>query len=744
MLRNCNTILKNGDNVFKSQVVESYLNMNSCCVQYVRLDTDGITPSNTLSVFYQTPTAVLKCTFDTDLTYCGVNFPLSVDNCVKPYYFCGNLGSVTSFCTYQNSTNGKWSGNLNCALSQFPNLECAYLDNRETDFNNDISNTEFPRNLKVFKMYDRGIQGDLTTVKNIGSIECWRLYYTPFSGNFHDIDFGGKLCCTCIQYAGASLSVNVESLLNNNTGYTHSFVYQSPGLAYCADNVDISNLTYLDWYGSYANAKGTWGVPDFNTGMTRFAITSCCTHADITNWDISNTQMNCYHMYNQYGNIGTISGSISGWTMPSTLVTFSLNYARGVTDVPTDWSGNTPNLNSLTLSQMCLLSGDVTTWILPTGLTALQFYYTELCGNLENFDFPPNVNSLQMRTSCFTGNLADINFPTSASQYYFDGNNLSGNVADVSIHSSLSTIDFSANPNVYLDLNTPLNTCNISYLRLACISGITGSFNNLTLGNNTQQLIFCYTPIESCLNDLDRNCVRYIYMNNSSLSQDVTDWFSGNTTNLYAVCMHNNPDLSGDTTNWDFNNVCQMLFQNTALSGRLCHVCPYCMNISQTNINSCIDTDLDFSVKGYNLTLNNTCLQGCLTGTSLYYPNVYQFVIHSNPNIYGANCFSNEIFANRGNFGRPYVYISYSSIGDYVTGATESLGDLGTYAGDPSGMDLTEAQVNNLVAGTDYTGGGSNTPWTERNKIWWMKNACVSSSSTTLRYSQFNIGYSSS
>jgi len=743
MLRNSESILKNGDNIFKSQAVDSYLNMSSRCTQYMRLTTDGITVSDPLNVYYKTPTAVLKCTYTTDLTNTSINFPLSADNCVKPYYLCGNLNSVTSFCTYQSGIDAKWSGNLSCALSQFPNLECAYLDNRETDFNNDISNTTFPRNLKVFKMYDKGIQGDLTTVENIGSIECWRLYYTLFSGNFHDIDFGGSLCCTCIQYGGASLSVNVESLIDNNSGYTHSYIYQSPGLAYCADTIDISNLTCLDWYGAYAGAKGTWGIPDFNTGMTTFSTTSCCVSADLTNWDISDTQMTCFNMYNMYGNVGKLCGSLSGWTTPSTLQTFALNYARDVTDVKTDWVTDSPNLRNLTLSQMGALSGDVTTWIIPTGLTGLAIYYTQLTGNLEEFDFPVGIASLQMRYNCFTGTLADIGLPSGSSQYYLDGNYFDGNVADLILYPAQTYVSVTCNPNVYLDLNTPMDTCNLYSLQIGKISGITGSFNNLTIGTPLQYLYMCYTPIESDMNELDINNLRYLYANYTSLSQDITPMFTGSTPNLDAVCLNGNPDLSGDTTNWQLDCASRLLLQGpNSLSGRFCHACPYCMNFSSTDISSCIETDFDFSVRSYNISLFSSCVQGNLSGITLYYPNIYQFVINSNPDVYGANCFTNDIFINRKNFGRSYVTLFYYSIGDYVTGTAEVLGDLGTYSGDASGMDLTEEQVNNLVAGTDWNNSGTNTPWSERSKIYWMKNACISSSSTTKRYSTFNINYS--
>jgi len=133
-------------------------------------------------------------------------------------------------------------------------------------------------------------------------------------------------------------------------------------------------------------------------------------------------------------------------------------------------------------------------------------------------------------------------------------------------------------------------------------------------------------------------------------------------------------------------------------------------------------------------------MQGHLSAVTLNYNCIYFFCVNNNPTICGADSFACNIFTNRKNFALPYVYLYWDSIGDTVAGTSETLGSLGTWDGSP--WDLTEEQVNNLVAGTDYTGTGSNTPWDSKNKMYWMKNALVSSSSTTKKYSCFYLHYS--
>ena len=746
MLRNGDNIIKNGESIFKSQVVDSYLNSNSCCLHYPRIRTDGLTASDPLYAYYETPTEVLKTTISSDGTYslCFDNPASGCNACIKNYYFCGNTNAVECICLYQNNyLDGNYSGSFSCSISQFPQIECVNYGVREVDFNEDISGTYLPPSLICLELFDCGIQGDLTTVENFGCIEDFRFCRTQFTGNLHEIEFN-NLQTTFICYANAGLGIDINTLINNNSGYTCSMICQAPGATLCADTLDISQLTYVNWYLPYTNVCGTLcSTLEFNTGMTRFGLRSCCVNADISNWDISDTQMDWFQIYNQYGSNGQICGNISGWTFPaSTMQYFLLDYARDVTAVPSDWATLTPNLRQLGLNQMQALSGDVTTWTFPdTQLTTIQMYYTELCGNLENVTFPTGLTTVQFRYSNFTGDIGNIDLPTTPSQYYLEGNCLSGNPSDMTITANQTYLSIAQNPDIYWDLSTPFDSCNLYFMRFDYLSGVTGSFNNFTVGNALRYLCLNFTPVESCLEELDLNNIQYLNLRSSSLSQDITNMFTG-TTSLITICMEGNPNLSGDTTGWNIADVNTLQLCGTALSGRLCTCNPFCLNIFDTDICSCIDTDMSFASNSYNINIGSSKVQGCLSGTSLNYSNIYQFLAYNNPDLYGANDFTDEIFVNRGNFNRSYVLIQYQSIGDNVTGTTEQLGDLGTYGGDPSGMDLTEAQVNNLVAGIDYDGGGSNTPWDSKEKIWWMKNACISSSSTTRRYSQFTISYS--
>jgi hypothetical protein len=67
-----------------------------------------------------------------------------------------------------------------------------------------------------------------------------------------------------------------------------------------------------------------------------------------------------------------------------------------------------------------------------------------------------------------------------------------------------------------------------------------------------------------------------------------------------------------------------------------------------------------------------------------------------------------------------------------VISGTYQSPNVGTYTGNIN--NLTEDQINNLSNGLDYTGSGTNTPWTQKEKVWILVNLNISSTNSTKRY----------
>lgn len=98
--------------------------------------------------------------------------------------------------------------------------------------------------------------------------------------------------------------------------------------------------------------------------------------------------------------------------------------------------------------------------------------------------------------------------------------------------------------------------------------------------------------------------------------------------------------------------------------------------------------------------------------------------------------FVRKIFTNRNTClkaagGMTAISVQGNVDNNLLTGI-EQQPTLGSYTGNIN--DLTEAQIDNLAAGKDYTGTGTSTPWTDKEKIWVMTKLKNSSTDSSLRY----------
>lgn len=95
------------------------------------------------------------------------------------------------------------------------------------------------------------------------------------------------------------------------------------------------------------------------------------------------------------------------------------------------------------------------------------------------------------------------------------------------------------------------------------------------------------------------------------------------------------------------------------------------------------------------------------------------------------NIFTNRNTCLKSAGGMTYIYVNGNIDNSGLTG-TYQLGNLGTYSGNT--YDLTENQIDNLANGLDYTGTGTNTAWTDKEKIYCLSTFHNSSTDSSLRY----------
>jgi hypothetical protein len=759
MLRNNNTILSNENKIFKSQAVDSYLSSVESYYMQWNMTLSGVTENNPFKYYVQQPNSLVKKIYTSDITDQTQLISPTSESSEKPIYVFGNLESVIQI-DYKDGDYNK-RGDLLGFISQFPNLESFEI---QSQFQYSISYASFPKNLKIFYITDQYITGDVNTFQNWDNLETLGLQQCDFTGDISILPSSNLT--ELILGSNTFLDGDIENIFNNYPLLNYLYITGVPIISGNIENINVSGLTYI-YLSLYQNDNiygdiTHWTFHDDLTTIYLYLNENSPSGitADITNWDFSNTKCTAITIQGHSSYSENITGNISNWVLPDTLTSIRYTYTD-ITTIPSDLSNT--SLNSIYVQicdELVSISGttfpdtirtiyfnncdslidNINDWSFNTGTTSLSGRYCALVGDINDYTIPENVSSLDFQYSDgITGYLSGITFNDKIITLYLHGTSITGGFSNWTIPPTLRTM-YLYNTNLYLDFDDGLfYTSGLTNLRINSISGVTGDLSNFIIDDSLDYLYMYNSNVDCDLSNLVINLnLRYLIIyGNPNIYGDLTDWISSGDTSLNQIQLYGNYNISGDTSNWNINNTSITYLPNTSLSGRLKHNNVYQLYINDTNISSNIVEDFNFSNRCIYFKSYDSAIWGNLSGVTLY-TGFYNFFVQNNSGITGSDDFIDYIFINKKNFTYTSPSINISNIGDTVTG-TEQLGDLGTYGGNEN--DLTEEQVNNLVDGTDYDGLGTNTPWTQAEKIYWMKNATVSSTNPAKRYVIFQFTY---
>ena len=144
-----------------------------------------------------------------------------------------------------------------------------------------------------------------------------------------------------------------------------------------------------------------------------------------------------------------------------------------------------------------------------------------------------------------------------------------------------------------------------------------------------------------------------------------------------------------------------------------------------------------FTTAGSSITITSESLLEGLSGMAAA-SNFISFICDGNYPTYEINLYIDSLFYYKNNYNLAVAKTINISNNAGSPSGTFQQGSLGTYGG--SVHNLTEAQIMYLANGLDYTGSGTNTPWTALEKIWALTQIKVNSGSVTARY-KFTITY---
>jgi len=764
MIVNDGKILGNTGNIFRAQIVESFIQLNSPYNNQLYITLSGMTSANPFHVYYETPSGTTKYNYDYDDNII-INFAATNETSYKKFYFSGNLNAVTGleFNKIVYYTSDLYHGDLIKLMNQFPNLRSFKMNMNINNynfssFNQDISNAEFPVNLNTFHVGDATLSANINTI-NLDNVSDLQLVNVLFTGSLNTgFTHLNKLSLDYLNY----LNGNINTILANNPNLESLDIAQCVQIGGNATTLDVSNLNFINL--NVENMSNFIGNPSgwtFNTGLTSFILYNQYLDGDITNWDFTNTHLNNFIIYgsqNNYPVDSKLSGSLSGWTFPNTIQSFSIYFVSGITSVPINYTGNTL-LSSVTYYALNNVDQDINDFKFNNNIQGIQFYYFygkgKLHGDIGTFVIPLSATSITFNNASLTGDISLITLTSKLNYFDVSYNYLSGDVIDMTIPNSLTGLNVNSNSGVTFTLsNTPyfsgktsgvFHTKNMNGLNVNNISGITGNLSNLIIDNTFSSLYMYSNNNFYC--DLSKLNISNIYNFNATnclnLYGDLSNWFTG-TTICTSLDLSGDEQLSGDTGGWNLNNFDYFVIDYTNLSGQLKWNNVNHLQAASTKISSNIATDFNFSNGAYWVDLRSCQnLIGNLSGVTLKFSQVY-FYINGCTGITGSDSFIDYLFINRKNFNGYSLSVGISNIGDSVTDGTRELGDTGTFplgTGGTGQWDLTESQVNFLVAGLDYTGIGSSTPWTQGQKVYWMENANISSINGNRRYITYNISY---
>ena len=659
----------------------------------------------------------------------------------------GNLDSLTYFRASQYP-----AGDLIGFLNEFSNLEEINLYSDKFSSVN-LNNYKWNGKMKRITINDSDLTGDIGTMTGLENLE-----YLNINGT---LNFGGDIA-------------NLDALTYLNVdAYPEYYTLNSD----VTDWNFLPNLTYLRlWYGrSITGSMTNWQFNSSLTDLILYNLDSSSLGGYLTNWDFSQcSELRYFRLSFATANDQNITGALSGWTFHNDVELTQGFYFRysymtdigidlsNITDINAFWLYNhtqatnnigdielpdAPSLVTTSIQYCQKMGGDINDFHIPLYSTSITIHQVgtggQLTGDVIEFfnNAPTGITSFNVYENYYmTGNISGLTLWDGLVSCNIRGNDITGTVSpSMTIPDSLVGFYVSSN-DVVIDMSSTFDFKNVTSIYFNHISGFTGNFSNLVIPDVN------YVSMQSNIFDIDVgnipinwNIIRTLRMEQCTLNTtcDLTNYFSGSTSDIVYLYIHT-ADYTGDVTNWvmgdwgGYNVYSYCYLYNTDLYGDVGNwgsPLPRYFYIYGTDISGDIG-NLDFTTNGSQWMALGPCgLTGDLSGVTLDY-RARNFNVGSCTGITGADNWVDYVWLNRKNWTQTF-YNNIQNIADSITG-TVQLGDLGTYTGDKS--DLTEAEINNLVLGNDYDGLGSNTPWTQGEKVYYMENATVNSGSSTKKY----------
>ena len=137
-----------------------------------------------------------------------------------------------------------------------------------------------------------------------------------------------------------------------------------------------------------------WVLP---ATLVTFYVYNTGVSGDISGWVLPAT------LVNFYVNSTSVSGDISGWVLPATLVTFYVNSTSVSGDI-SGWVLPATLVNFYVSTTG--VSGDISGWVLPAGLVDFRVFTTGVSGDISGWVLPAGLVDFYVYTTGLSGDIS--------------------------------------------------------------------------------------------------------------------------------------------------------------------------------------------------------------------------------------------------------------------------------------------------------------------------------------------------
>ena len=194
---------------------------------------------------------------------------------------------------------------------------------------------------------------------------------------------------------------------------------EAAALKWLYDNTDGPNWTTSTNWGQTATAANWFGITLVGGKVTRIVLGNNNLVGNIGGFAIGDfTTLQRLQIESN----ASMSGDISGWSIPATLQIFYLNN----TLVSGDVSGWTmPNSLIYTLLHHTSISGDLSSWDIPTSAVWFELNQTSVSGDISGWTLPAGLVYLYLNVTSVSGSIAGWTIPAALQRLYLYSTSLS-------------------------------------------------------------------------------------------------------------------------------------------------------------------------------------------------------------------------------------------------------------------------------------------------------------------------------